>query len=89
MRKMNSNSVVRTFSIILVLLLLAPVNTVYVFADSDGLSRNIELAKNKSKTESMKEKTKSDNLAKPLIDSKEEKPEKDCSGDSISDFIVG
>lgn len=71
---MNSNSVVRTLSIVLVLLLLAPINAVYVFADSDGLSdRQAEITK---------EKTKSDDLAKPLLvskvkplpDSKEEKP---------------
>jgi len=77
---MNSNSVVRTLFIVFALLLLAPVNAVYVFADSDGVSRNIELAKRKkNKAESMKARTKSDDPAKPLLDSKEKKPEKEKS----------
>jgi hypothetical protein len=74
MHKMNSNSVVRALSIVLVLFLLAPVNAVYVFADSDGLSD----PQAENTTEKMKN---DDDLAKPLLvskvkplpDSKEEK----------------
>jgi len=75
MHKMNFNSVVRTLSIVLVLLLLAPINAIYVFADSDGLSdRQAEITEEKTKSYDDLAKPLLVSKAKPLPDSKDEKP---------------